>query len=523
VKGSTYRRCYCRDGDGKALGKACPQLTSKRHGVYAVRQELPARADGGRRSFSRSGYASAKDAQEALDRVRALLALPDGDDADGQVRLGDLLEQVSKDAKASLPEVEQTRRRFRAGQSLTSKLTVGEWLDEWHEGKRRRKTTLNSYESHIRVHLKPGLGHLQLDRLNVGHLITFFDAIGDMNEVIEAENAQRREQQARATWGKWSRPPESESARLAEERVKLAAMPAYRRVTGAATQQRIRATLRAALNAAISQQLLTFNPAAHVELASGKRPKALLWTAEHVARWRETGDRPSAVMVWTPDQVGAFLDHAEADRLYALFHLIAFRGLRRGEAVGQAWVDVDLDGGLLRVAKTIVQDGWTPVESTPKTEDSAASIALDSINVAALREHRLQQLAERDALLEKNLPWTDCGKVFTQEDGTWLHPEKVSDVFRRLCREAGLPPINLRDLRHVAATLIHAGGGDIHAVKETLRHSTIQLSSDTYASLLPQVDRAIAEKAAALVPRARREKIIGTPAHASLTHDPSDE
>lgn len=326
MKGSTYRRCYCRDDDGKALGKTCPQLSSRRHGVYAVRQELPARGDGTRRSFSRSGYDTAKKAQEDLDRVRALLDLPDGDDADGQVRIGDLLENVSKDKKAPLPDLEQTRRRFRAGQSLTSRLTVGDWLDEWLEAKRRRKTTLTGYASHIRVHLRPRIGHLQLDRLNVGHLVEMFDAINDNNETIEAENEERREQERRATWGKRSRPPESETARLAAERGKLAAMPPYRRVTGPATQQRIRATLRSALNTAISNQMLTFNPASHVELASGKRPKALLWTAEHVERWQATGEKPSGVMVWTPVQVGQFLDHAEQDRLYALFCLIAFRG-----------------------------------------------------------------------------------------------------------------------------------------------------------------------------------------------------
>jgi hypothetical protein len=90
-------------------------------------------------------------------------------------------------------------------------MTVGEWLDEWWEGKRRRKTTLNGYASHIRVHLHPGLGHLQLDRLNVGHLVEFFDAIGDQNEAIEAENAAHREQQARATWDK--RPGRRSSSR----------------------------------------------------------------------------------------------------------------------------------------------------------------------------------------------------------------------------------------------------------------------------------------------------------------------
>ncbi|QXE39394.1 site-specific integrase [Streptomyces sp. GMY02] len=523
MKGSTYRRCYCRSDEGKVLGKSCPQLTSRRHGVYAVRQELPARGDGGRRSFSRSGYETAKKAQEVLDQVRALLALPDGDDAEGQVRIGDLLETVSKDQKAPLPNLEQTRRRFRAGQPLVSQLTVGDWLDEWHAAKKKRKTTLRGYGSHIKVHLKPGIGHLLLDRLNVGHLTEFFDAIDDMNETIEAENAQRREQEQRATWGKRSRPPASETARLEAERAKLAAMPPYRRITGPATQQRIRATLRAALNAAIAQQLLTFNPAAHVELESGKRPKAVLWSAEHVERWRETGEKPSAVMVWTPEQVGAFLDHAEGDRLYALFHLIAFRGLRRGEAVGQAWADVDLGAEILRVSKTIVQDGWTPMESKPKTEDSEALIALGPGTTQVLLEHRVRQMDERQERLGKRLPWSETGKVFVQEDGSWLHPEKVSDVFRRLCREADLPPINLRDLRHVAATLIHAGGGDIHTIKETLRHGTIQLTSDTYTSLLPQVDKEVARNAEAVVPRARRERPSGTPAHAPLTQGPVDD
>jgi hypothetical protein len=52
-------------------------------------------------------------------------------------------------------------------------------------------------------------------------------------------------------------------------------------------------------------------------------------------RWQQDGRKPSPVMVWTPAQLGAFLDHASAHRLYAFFHLVAFRGLRRGEAVGQ--------------------------------------------------------------------------------------------------------------------------------------------------------------------------------------------
>lgn len=341
---------------------------------------------------------------------------------------------------------------------------------------------------------------MRLDRLNVGHLVEMFDGIADDNETIAAENRARREQIARCKPSKPGRPAGAERPFLASERAKLAEMKPFRKITGPASRQAIRRTLRAALNAAIAQQLITFNPASHVELESGKRPKPLLWTEERVRRWRETGEVPGPVMVWTPQQFGAFLDAAEGDRLYAIFHLMGTRGLRRGEAVGQDWHEIDLDAGLITPAKEIVVDGWDPYESEPKTDGSANTIALDSTTISELREHKARQEKER---AKWDTAWQDTGKVFTKEDGSWLHPETVSETFRRILATTDLPPITLRDLRHVAATLTHGGGGDIHAVKETLRHSTITLTSDTYTSLLPELDREIAEKAAKLIPRSR--------------------
>ncbi|MFJ4863435.1 tyrosine recombinase XerC [Streptomyces sp. NPDC088748] len=512
--GGITKRCECRGADGRLLGKACPQLAKKSHGALSLRQELPLDAEGRRRPFRRTGYRQLKDAQADLDKLRGILDLP-GDDEDAQRRVGDLLQNVMRD-RLEIPDPVEVSRKIGVGVPLDGKMTVGDWLDTWVASKKTRTTTTNGYRSHIRLHLKPGLGHYRLDRLNVGHCQEFFDSIDDANEVIAAENQARREQEARAKWGKNSRPPAAESARLAVEREKLAAMNPFRPTTGPATKQRIRGMLRTALNAAIRRQLITFNPASWLELAPGGRPKAVLWTDQHVEHWRHTGEKPSPVMVWTPVQIGAFLDVAEKDRLYAFFHLIAFRGLRRGEGVGQDWVNVDLDGHAITIAKEIILDGWTPMESDLKTDGSAATIALDSLNVATLREHRVRQLAERDAwnahaeqqrkVGKKVAPWADTGKVFVAEDGAWLHPEHVSDAFRRICKEADLPPINLRDLRHCAATLIHAGGGDLHAIKETLRHSTIRLASDTYTSLLREVDVEIAEKAAGLVPRARRPR-----------------
>ncbi|MFE2094903.1 tyrosine-type recombinase/integrase [Streptomyces sp. NPDC059460] len=99
--------------------------------------------------------------------------------------------------------------------------------------------------------------------------------------------------------------------------------------------------------------------------------------------------------------------------------------------------------------------------------------------------------------------WVETGRVFTRENGELLHPANITRRFIELCEEMGLPPIRLHDLRHGAATLAHAAGASLKDIQEMLGHSSITITSDTYTSLLPEADLAIAEAAARLVPRAR--------------------
>jgi len=500
--GSIYRRCECRGEDGKLLGATCPKLKRKSHGAVGLRQELPPDAAGKRRTFRRTGYATVAEAQGDLSRLQAILELP-GDDPTEQQRVGDLLADIAR-RRADIPQAAEVQRRLGVGIPLDGTTTVGEWLDRWMASKKTRPTTNAGYSSHIRVHLRPRLGHYRLDRLNVGHVQEMFDAIADESDVIRAENQARREQEQRAKWTKPGRPPAAEHERLGVERAKLAEMKPYRKTNGPATRHAIRRTLRTALNAAIAQQLITFNAAAHVELGTSARPKGLLWTAERIDRWRATGEKPSPVMVWSPEQLGHFLDVAEDNsRLYACYHLVAHHGLRRGEGVGADWANVYLDAQPARidVLTEIVVEGWTPVETVPKTDSSMASVTLDRGTVEVLREHRARQDAERQAAGAK---WTETGKVFTTETGAWLHPDVVSKEFRRLVELADLPPINLRDLRHGAAALVKAGGGDIDDASKKLRHSTIVLTADTYMALFQEYEEELTEKAAAAVPRARR-------------------
>src|SRR5258708_5392449 len=94
--------------------------------------------------------------------------------------------------------------------------------------------------------------------------------------------------------------------------------------------------------AAVRGRLLADNPARYLKLPRGGRPHAVVWARRQVKQWQRSGIRP-AVAVWTPAQTAAFLTAITGHRLHAVYHLIALRGLRRGEAAGLRWCDVDLE------------------------------------------------------------------------------------------------------------------------------------------------------------------------------------
>jgi integrase len=74
---------------------------------------------------------------------------------------------------------------------------------------------------------------------------------------------------------------------------------------------------------------------------------------------RITGERP-AVAVWTAAQTAQFLHRIAEHRLYAAYHLIALRGLRRGEAAGLRWCDLDLEGETAVICQQLQQAAWCP-------------------------------------------------------------------------------------------------------------------------------------------------------------------
>lgn len=259
---------------------------------------------------------------------------------------------------------------------------------------------------------------------------------------------------------------------------------------GTTTIRRIHAVLRSALSDAKKRRLVTYNAAIDVEIPA---------------------DDSGFVTPWETHELSAFLDQATTHRLVAIYEVLAFAGLRRGEACALRWSDVDLTTGVITVRTNLVNVGGKIVEGRPKTRRGERRVDVGQRTIGALLVHKLAQDAERDYVGTGWMGTTD--RIFTRPDGSDLSPEYVSTVFKRLTQQVRFPDdvdkpdderrrlrqIRLHDLRHGAASMALAAGFDIATVSKRLGHSTISITADTYSHLLAGVGRNMADSVENLV------------------------
>lgn len=217
--------------------------------------------------------------------------------------------------------------------------------------------------------------------------------------------------------------------------------------------------------------------------------------------------------VWTVAQLQAFLQRARSDRFFALWLLEVTSGMRRCELAGVRRDLLDLDAGTLTIEITRVAVDGKVIESDGKTQNAQHVLALDPLTLTALQVHVEMLDGER---AEFGPDYQDHGVLFCWENGVPPHPDTITRRFKRIAAAAGLPEIDLHDVRHSYATAGRYAKIDWKALSRRIGHADVAFTMKQYVQTDLEADRQVANTLAELI-------IGGSLASIEVTADAADQ
>ncbi len=341
------------------------------------------------------------------------------------------------DVVAKLRALENKRDAGTVLEAGAGALTVGGWLDHWLSTiavRRVRPTTLEGYESKVRVHIKPALGHHQLERLQPEHLERFY------------------------------------ASRLAGGLAPATVLVCHRILARAlkVAGQRGRVARNVAL--LVDPPAVQFQEVKPLTADEARRVLQVARVQRNSARWSVA----LALGLRQGEALGAKWSHVDLEtgvwRVRTQIRRLLYRH-GCGDTCGE-----------LQPRRCPARVGGI-VEMEPKTERGKRGIGIPPQLLVDLREHRQTQLAER---LAAGSNWQDNDLVFCQPNGKPIDARKDWLRWRDLLREAGVRHARLHDARHTAATMLLAQGVPARVVMEILGHSTIAVTQNIYQHVMPE-------------------------------------
>jgi integrase len=240
--------------------------------------------------------------------------------------------------------------------------------------------------------------------------------------------------------------------------------------------------LNAALKYACRQGLLVSNPCSLVDPPSFQ--KKLMRTL-------------------TPVEVGALLESGSDSFYFACIYAAVSTGLRQAELLGLRWRDLDLDMLSISVSQVLYKRAGITEFKVPKTRHSRRRVRMTPKLALFLRDYR----ADRESMyLTMGRILSPDNLVFTSIAFEPLNSSVLSHNFMRIAAKAGIKNASFHTLRHTYASLMLMAGVSPKVISESLGHSSVAFTMDTYSHVLQGMHEDAAAKLDAILPAANGKR-----------------
>lgn len=237
------------------------------------------------------------------------------------------------------------------------------------------------------------------------------------------------------------------------------------------------AILKRALNVAVEEHLIEFNPA--LAIAPPRTNRGGVQIDDNEAT-------EGAGKVMTPEQVEALLQAVHDDWLGPLY-VLAFLGLRRGELLGLRWKDYDKEHKVLRIRQQVVQIDGKVYITTPKTKSSRRSVPLMDEHIEMLDRHYVRWLERK--MKHRGIWQDDYDLIFCTRHGGPIEPSNLLRNYRAACKRAGLEGFRLHDLRHTANQMLTDAGVQAKVRAAILGHASAKITEEVYTHASDEAKR----------------------------------
>ncbi len=408
--------------------------------------------------------------------------------------------QIEKELKKQTVLFEE---KTKTGQIISSDIKFSAFAEQWlneYARKQLRPQTIAQYEA-LLPRIITAFGNIRLDKIQPNHLLSFYNNLSEKGMRLDTKYICTVDLKAKAKENKLTFKAIAESSGISEQSI-----------TSAAKGNNVSEKTASAISSAFGVKLNTlFKPIDENKTLSGKTLQhyhrlisSIMTTA---VQWQVISSNPcNRVKPPKAERKEAeYLDEQQAiDLLKALeaeplmyrtlYTLILNTGMRRGEACGLEWSDIDLEHNIIDINKSSL---YLPnkgiYNDDTKNTSSRRVIKIPNYAAELLKEYRKAQTAERLKLGDK---WDNSGKVFTSWNGKPVHPSTVTNWFSDFAKRCDLSGIHVHSLRHTNATLMIFNGIDIKTVSSRLGHSNTTTTGNIYTHAIKTADERAAESLA---------------------------